>query len=194
MNAKHLIITAMLLALSGCASTQSSRTLATSTGLYVGSLNEGTAAFVEDQNVLNAANAAHLDRLAAYERPDRVNITRQRLSWTVTGERDKLAALDSATSVSSDAILAQMAPTVSDPLRVANTTGTNYDAALKRLGELSRKPKPLDLFKGALAYLGKVKESYDKLADDAAKAAEASTTNTTAADTAAAPSTASPGK
>lgn len=194
MNAKQLMIAAIALPLSGCVSTQASRTLASSTGLYVGSLNEGTAAFVADQNALNAANATHLDRLAAYERLDRVNITRQRLSWTVTGQRDKLAALDSATSVSSDAILAQMTPTVSDPLRVANTTGANYDAALKRLGELSQKPKSLDLFKGALAYLGKVKESYDKLTDEAAKAAEASTSNTAAADTAAAPSTASPGK
>lgn len=179
------------LVLNACAGNQDTRTLASSTGLYVGSLNEGTNAFVEDQNALNAENAAHLDRLVSYGHHDLADIARQRIAWTVAGEHDRLAALDAASSVREDAILSQLQPATTQPAKVAPLSGTNYETAMKRLAELSAKPRPLDLLKSAAAYFGEVKKNYDKLADDAAAARKATPEKTNDADAAASVATTS---
>ena len=188
MNALRLRSLNLLLAslpLCACASTPAVRALASNTGVFVQSLNSGTAEFVEAQNRLNAQNETRLVRFDGYGLRSRALVRQQRLVWTDMGSRSRLATHDLATGVEASEIVTGMAVVERQPSRVENGAASGYRATLAALADVSTTPRPLSVLGELLGFAQQVQESYDKLGEDAATAATAAGAASTSNDQAA---------
>ena len=170
------------LPLCACASTPAVRSLASNTGVFVQSLNDGTSDFVDAQNRLNAQNEARLVRFDGYGARSRTQVRQQRLVWTDMGSRSRLATRDLATGISATNILADMTVVDRQPTQVENRTTAGYRATLAALAEASTTPRPSSMIGELLGFAQQVQESYDKLREDAAAAASTAATASSASD------------
>ena len=181
----HLRAAGLLLVslpLCACASTPAVRTLATNTGTFVQSLNDGTAHFVQSQNWLNTENEARLVRLDGYGMQRRARVRQQRLAWTDMGSQSQLATHDLATGVAATEIVAGMTVVERQATRIENGSGDGYRAALTALADVSAPPRPLTAYAELFEFAQQVQQSYNKLRDDAAAAASATGAAAAAAD------------
>ena len=172
----------IVLLASGCASTPEVRGLADKTGLFVTSVNAGTAEFIESQNRLNQANAARLDRLVLTASPDRSNVRQHRLAWTDAGQSDRLALLESATARDADDIVAGLTVKRTSAARVAGGAAEGYAKSLKSLAETAAKPKASAALRELLAFGQDVYTKYGELKKEAQDAAESTEQEAAAVD------------
>jgi hypothetical protein len=185
MNSARLRAATLLLpalSLCACASTPAVRTLASNTGVFVQSLNDGTAEFVDSQNWLNARNENRLARLDSYGERDRAQVRQQRLTWTDMGSRSRVATHDLATGVPANEIVAGMTVIERQPTRIENGTSAGYRTALTTLADVSTAPEPLSLFRELFEYAQQIQESYDTLREAAATAANSAANASAAID------------
>jgi hypothetical protein len=173
------------LSLSACASTSSVRSLANRTGVFVQSLNSGTADFIERQNRLNTQNEAHLERLAINGARDRSDTRRQRLVWTNQGLAPRLAAQDRLQAVTANDIAAGLAPVQRQaPARIGDGPTSGYVASLAALVEVSTVPNPAGVLAEMIEFGQEVREALGTLRDAAATTAQTAGTATQTADNA----------
>lgn len=164
-------ISALALALpllAGCASNKEYRALASSTGVYVENLKQGTNEFIAQQNALNAENASRLDRLAGERESAALTARGQAIAWTHAKDAPALAAYQAATTLPAETIVAQMgsAATRAPALEDAGA-GDAYDKASEALAKLAAKPSDIDTLLGLLAYADAVNTAYSDLKDEA---------------------------
>lgn len=157
--------------LAGCASTPRVRDLASSTGVYVQSLDSGTNDFVAAQNRLNASNQVRLQLLDQRSEGFRTETRQQRFAWIDAGDRQRLSSLDSVTTRTPEAIVADLRAKPLQSASVRATASEGYNATAEALAKVATKPKPLLVLGEFVQFAQAVNESYDKLK----KAAEEST-------------------
>jgi peptide subunit release factor 1 (eRF1) len=179
---RTIFSTAAIALLTGCASTPAVRELANNTGRFVGSLSGGTSDFLENQNRLNALNAARLDTMAADGNADRANVRQQRLAWVDSSDRVRIATADLATSRSADEILASLETRATTPLRVDATALAGYAATQKALAEVAARPKTAVILRELVTFGTEVHQGFNDLVDKAKKAQGEAATNTATAD------------
>lgn len=174
------------LPLAACASTPEVRSLATRTGVFVQSLNSGTADFVERQNRLNVQNEARLERLALNGGRDRTDVRRQRLVWANQGQTLSVATQDRLLAVTANDIVAGLAPVQRQAAtRIANGSASGYAAALAALVEASTVPNPAAFLTEMIEFGQEVRDELGRLRDKAADDADSTETVAASSDTAA---------
>ncbi len=133
----------------GCASNKEYRALASSTGVYVENLKQGTNEFIAQQNALNAENASRLDRLAGERESAALAARGQAIAWTHAKDAPALATYQAATALPAEAIVAQMsgAATRAPALEDAGAADA-YGKASEALAKLAAKPSDMDALLG----------------------------------------------
>lgn len=158
--------------LAGCASTPRVRDLASTTGVYVQSLDSGTNDFIAAQNRLNASNQARLQLLDQRSEGFRTETRQQRFAWIDAGDRLRLSSLDSVTTRTPEAIVADLHAKPLQPASVRSAAGDAYGATAEALAKVATKPKPLLVLGEFVQFARAVNEGYDKLKKDAEKSTD----------------------
>ena len=171
--------------LAGCASNKEYRALASSTGVYVENLRQGTNEFIAQQSALNAENASRLDRLAGEREGAALAARGQAIAWTHAKDAPALATYQAATALPADAILAQMSGAATRaPVLEDAGAAEGYGKASEALAKLAAKPSDMNALLGLLAYADAVNSAYSDLKDEAKEdAAETGGTSDEADDT-----------
>lgn len=185
---RNHILTAGLLALAGCASTPAVRDLSDRTGVFVTSLNTGTAEFIETQERLNAANETRLDELGRAGLDGRAGPRQQQLAWRDAGEARRLATADAATSTTPEQIVTSLSRPASAPARIPADVLGGYSKTLQSLAAVSAKPKAGAAVQEIVAFGGQVHDQYVALreaATEKSKATSGTAAGATKADVAA---------
>jgi hypothetical protein len=153
----------------GCASTPEVRDLAARTGVFVTSMDDGTAEFIAAQNRLNSENEEHLRTLGRRGETLKARVALQRLASTRAGATTLLETQAAATSVTGAAVVAQLHPQQSQPAAVSFPGGAGYGKAAEALAEIGTKPTALALLRSLVANAGPVREVLSELLEKAKK-------------------------
>lgn len=178
MNARSSIALAALLA-SGCASTPEVRNLAGRTGVFVTSIQVGTADFIAAQNRLNAGNEEHVRTLARRADTLRVRVAQQRIASTRAGATGLLRTQETASATTGADVVAMLQPAVSEAATVPFEGDEGYGKAAEALVQVGNKPSTLALLRSLVTYAGAVREAHAELVEKA-KASAAETAAETA--------------
>lgn len=163
--------------LAGCASTPAVRSLASGTGQYVQSLQDGTSDVIAAQNRLNRLNEQRLTSLELASERARTGVRQQQLVWSADGSAGALAAYARATAPSAEMIVSGLRISAVSPAQVGMPAAAGYQKTIKALAEVRTKPKSFDTLMELLVFGQAVKAKYDELqkevASDTDKAADA---------------------
>jgi len=169
-------------ALTGCANSPQVRALADSTGVYVSSLNEGTADFVERQSRLNSENEQHLKSFGAFTEANHSDIVRQHLAWADAGQQHRIDAFGRAAEVNAGAVVGRLDETSVKPAQLSFSGAGGYGEAASALSEISKGTTLLQAIKGLIEFGGEIVSSYQELDKAAAKTSEKSAADARTAD------------
>lgn len=168
-----LWLAAAMLLVGGCASTPEVRNLADRTGVFVTSLDKGTADFAAAQTSLNAANEHRLRRLGLHADALRARVAQQRLAWTRAGATDSLRTQE-ATSIPATAIVAALKPAaVIEPSVVQFDGQASYGDAAEALVAIGTKPDAAAVLAGLISYGVAVRDAHADLLEQAKESAAA---------------------
>lgn len=170
-----------LLAVTGCASNDATRSLARHTGAYVQTLATATNRFIELQREHNKQNAARLTSMNAAADEQRGNARQQQFAWTDSGDTTRRATFERATALSPDAVVASLkASPVEPPVLESGPAG--YEAAVQALAKVTAKPKASTQLEELVGFVVAVHKEYGNLQDKAAKDAQQTQATTEKAD------------
>jgi hypothetical protein len=165
-----IIASTGFLALGGCASTPEVRSLAEQSGRYVQSLSDGGDSFIAESNQLNAQDESRLQQMASDTAWLNTQAREQHLAWFDAGDTTRVQDFDQAVSVSADQIVSGMTPVAPTPVSIPPVKG-GYDASIKAMAAVSKKPKSWDQLKELYNFGASVRDAYANLKDAAKQAA-----------------------